>query len=57
MSTSIVVEGVTKHFRIANQKTIKKLAVDAVKGSGRRNDVHRPRGRLLRARSKARRSG
>ncbi len=32
MSTSIVVEHVTKRFKLANQKTIKKLAVNAVKG-------------------------
>jgi ABC-2 type transport system ATP-binding protein len=38
MSSSIVVEGVTKRFKIAHQKTIKKLAVDTVKGHKRTDE-------------------
>ena len=38
MSSSIAVEGVSKSFRIAHQKTIKKLAVDSVKGNRRTDE-------------------
>jgi len=38
MTSSIVVEGVSKSFRIAHQKTIKKLAVDSVKGNRRTDE-------------------
>ena len=50
MTTAMIVEGVTKTFKLSNSTGIKSLTVNAVKRHAQRADVHRRRQRVVPAR-------